>query len=72
MNKRDVSQEGKRLLDSEPGKAMELFTRIWQEYNESVNSWDAFYLLKSYRKAKSGNEEIEAEILERFGDDRSF
>ncbi len=70
MNKRDVSQEGKRLLDSEPGKAMELFTRIWQEYNESVNSWDAFYLLKSYRKAKSGNEEIEAEILERFGDDQ--
>lgn len=64
--KRDIENKARALIESNPEESIILWEKIWNEYNEGFNDWDAFHYLKVLRKCLSHNSEILDAVLERF------
>lgn len=67
--KRDIESRAKALIESSPEEAISLYSRLWDEYSEEFNGWDAFFALKALRKSSSPNLEFVDNILSRFSED---
>jgi len=48
--KRDIENKARSLIESSPEESAVLYEKIWNEYNDGFNDWDAFHYLKALRK----------------------
>jgi predicted RNA-binding protein len=64
--KRDIENQAKVLIDSNPEEAVILYEKIWVEYNDDFNDWDAFHYLKALRKCLPHIPEFIDAIVEKF------
>jgi hypothetical protein len=64
--KRDIETKARSLIDSSPADAKMLYERIWSEFNDQFNAWDAFNLLKAMRKNITVDSNILNEVIEKF------
>ena len=66
--KRDIENKARSLIDSSPEESVVLYEKIWNEYNEAFNDWDAFHYLKALRKCLSHNPDNLDTIVDKFKD----
>jgi len=66
--KRDIENKARALIESNPEEAIILYEKIWNDYNDEFNDWDAFHLLKASRKCLSYTSEILDAVVEKFKD----
>jgi len=66
--KRDIENKARSLIESSPEESVVLYEKIWNEYNEAFNDWDAFHYLKALRKCLSHNPDNLDAIVEKFKD----
>ena len=64
--KRDIETKARALIDTSPADAIVLYERLWSEFNDQFNSWDAFNLLKAMRKNINVNSDILKGVIEKF------
>jgi|GEM_PF-645912 len=67
--KRDIETKARSLIDSAPEEAVHIYERIWAEFNDQFNAWDAFYYLRAVRKNVSIKSTILNEVVEKFKED---
>lgn len=67
-SKIDIEKRAKELIETSPQEAIVLYEKLWNEYNEQFNAWDALFLMKVLRKLISFNSEIVHKVAEKFTD----
>lgn len=68
-NKRDIEERAKALLDSSPEEAVELYRKLFDEFNDECNSWDAFFTIKASRSIKKPDLKFCTNIAKKFNED---
>ena len=43
VSKRDIELKAKSLVESSPQEAVLLYQKLWSEFNNEFNNWDAFF-----------------------------
>lgn len=67
--KRDIETKARSLIDSSPAEAVQLYEKIWVEFNEQFNGWDGLRYLQAMRKDNSIKSTILKEVVEKFKED---
>jgi hypothetical protein len=67
--KRDIESNAKTLIESSPDEAVTLYKKLWEDYSEDFNAWDAFFSMKALRKSNSLDLDFIDNILNRFPED---
>ena len=70
-SKFELEKRAKNLLDSNPKEACELYRKVWSEFSDSINEWDAFFTIKALRAAKDYDLNWARNVAEKFEDDKS-
>lgn len=67
--KEEIASKAKALMETDPDRASELYSGLWNEYPEQCDVWDAFYTMKAMRRASSPNLLLAGKIIEKFKED---
>ena len=65
-NKREIESKARALIDTSPEEAVVLYRRLWDEYNDEFNHWDALFTLKALRKTEEPDINWAFQVAEKF------
>jgi tetratricopeptide (TPR) repeat protein len=68
-SKREITDEAKGLMNTDPDKSLELYLKVWDTYKDSFNDWDALFTFKAARASKVNQHNKLIDIAEQFKDD---
>lgn len=68
-NKRDIEKKANELLDSSPEEALALYRKIFEEFNDEYNSWDALFTIKASRSINKPDLQFCTNIAKKFNGD---
>ena len=65
-SKFELERQAKELIETDPAAAVEIYRKLWSEFQESFNAWDAFYSIKALRKASISDLEWARVLVDKF------
>jgi len=69
-SKFELGKRAKELIETDPTAAVEMYRRLWSEFQDDFNEWDAFFSIQALRKASIGDLEWARGLADRFEDER--
>ena len=70
MDRNEMVKRGVELYNEENfDEALDIFKRVWVEFSDELHFWDGYRLLRSLRSVNQTDENLENEVMERFGDE---
>lgn len=66
----ELEKNAKALIDSDPSEAVIQYRKIWDEFGDKFNEWDAFYSIKALRKVSKPDLRWAEELVDRFNNEK--
>lgn len=66
----ELEKRAKVLIDSDPNEAVVQYHRIWDEYGDKFNEWDAFYSMRALQKASTPDLKWARELALKYNDQK--
>lgn len=68
-SKKDIELKAKSLMESSPQETVILYQKLWNEFNNEFNNWDAFFTLKALRLVDNPNIDFAFQIADKYKED---
>jgi len=65
----ELENQARRLIETSPHEAVVLYEKLWSDFNESFNKWDAFFYLKALKIDLAYESPLHKEVVQRFKDE---
>ncbi len=69
-SKFELERQAKHLIETDPSAAVEIYRKLWNEFQGKFNAWDAFYSIQAMRKASIANIEWARILVAKFEDEK--
>lgn len=66
----EIEKRAKSLIDSDPNEAAIQYRKIWDEFGDKFNEWDAFFSIKALRKASNPDLKWAKELVDKFNTEK--
>jgi len=70
MSKFEIEKQAKQLIETDPAAAVEIYRKLWSEFQENFNVWDAFFSIKALRKALISDFDWARTLVDKFEDEK--
>lgn len=65
----ELSKQAKDLVDKDPQKSYDIYSKLFRNFNEEFSSWDGFFIIKAARKIKKSDSALIYKVAKEFKDD---